>query len=72
MIQGTKDTIIEEIRKDLLDRSTRGIGKYGVTLDRSDLDLEAWLQHGYEEALDMAAYLKRAIREQREKKEVGK
>jgi hypothetical protein len=47
----------------LLARSQRGITKYGTTTDRTDLTLPQWLQHAYEEALDMAVYLKRAMRE---------
>jgi hypothetical protein len=38
-----------------------GIKKYNTTLERTDLDLKDWLQHAYEEALDMANYLKRSI-----------
>tara|TARA_R110002020_G_scaffold448924_1_gene661873 strand:+ start:745 stop:942 length:198 start_codon:yes stop_codon:yes gene_type:complete len=57
------DKIVEDVRKDLLDRSELGIKKYGVTLDRNDLDLKDWLQHAYEECLDQANYLKRAIKE---------
>ena len=58
-----KDSIVKEVRKDLKDRSNVGIKKYGVTLDRKDLDLLDWLQHSYEEVLDTALYLKRAIKE---------
>jgi len=58
-----KDSIVQEVRKDLKDRSNVGIKKYGVTLDRKDLDLLDWLQHAYEECLDQALYLKRAIKE---------
>jgi hypothetical protein len=58
-----KDAIVEAVRQDLLERSQTGISKYGVTLEREDLDLEAWLQHAYEETLDQANYLKRAILE---------
>jgi len=60
-----EDNIVNEVRKDLLDRSQVGIKKYGVTLDRTDLDLKDWLQHAYEECLDQANYLKRAIVELR-------
>lgn len=56
-----KDNIVEAVRQDLLERSERGINKYGTTLDRSDLELRDWLQHAYEECLDQANYLKRAI-----------
>lgn len=57
------DPITEAVRADLLRRSQVGIAKYGVTLARTDLDLRAWLQHAYEECLDQAQYLKRAIAE---------
>ena len=58
-----KDSIVEEVRTDLLRRSQLGINKYGVFLSREDVDLKGWLQHAYEEALDMANYLKRSIKE---------
>lgn len=57
------DTVVEAVRADLLRRSQLGIAKYGVTLDRRDLSLRDWLQHAYEEHLDAANYLKRAIME---------
>lgn len=57
----TVDTVVEAVRQDLLDRSKVGIVKYGVTLDRTDLNLRDWLQHAYEETLDQANYLKRSI-----------
>ncbi len=55
------DHVIEAVREDLLQRSQIGIKKYNVTLDRKDLSLKAWLQHAYEECLDQANYLKKAI-----------
>jgi hypothetical protein len=55
------DPIIEAVRADLLRRSAAGIAKYGTTLARTDLSLRDWLQHAYEETLDQANYLKRAI-----------
>lgn len=57
------DPITEAVRADLLFRSKVGIAKYGVTLARTDLSLRDWLQHAYEECLDQAQYLKRAIKE---------
>ena len=56
-----KDNIVEAVRQDLLERSQTGIRKYNTTLDRTDLSLRDWLQHAYEECLDQANYLKRAI-----------
>jgi len=55
------DKIVEAVRTDLLARSQLGIAKYGTTLERTDLTLRDWLQHTYEETLDQANYLKRAI-----------
>lgn len=55
------DQVVEAVRADLLSRSKHGIEKYGKTLDRNDLGLRDWLQHAYEECLDQANYLKRAI-----------
>ncbi len=57
------DSIVEAVRADLLARSARGLAKYGVTLDRQDLLLRDWLHHAYEECLDQALYLRRAMRE---------
>lgn len=55
------DPIVAMVRADLLRRSQVGIAKYGVTLARTDLSLRDWLQHAYDETLDQANYLKRAI-----------
>lgn len=58
-----RDAVVDAVRDDLLRRSQLGIAKYGVTLERTDLTLRDWLQHAYEETLDKANYLKRAIME---------
>lgn len=58
-----RDLVVEAVRDDLLRRSQIGIAKYGVTLERTDLNLRDWLQHTYEETLDAANYLKRTIME---------
>ena len=55
------DNIVEQVREDLLRRSQIGIKKYNTTLERTDLNLKDWMQHSYEECLDMANYLKRCI-----------
>lgn len=55
------DPVVEAVREDLLDRSRFGIAKYGTTLNRTDLTLDAWLVHAYQEGLDQVNYLKRAI-----------
>jgi hypothetical protein len=38
-----------------------GRAKYGVTVDNANLSEKEWLHHAYEEALDMAIYLKRIM-----------
>lgn len=55
------DPIVAAVREDLLARSLVGLKKYGVGLDRTDLSKREWLRHAYEEALDLACYLKRAM-----------
>lgn len=57
------DKVIDAVCQDLQHRSEVGVRKYGVTLERRDLSLVDWLQHTYEETLDSANYLKRAIME---------
>ena len=46
---------------DIAERQARGIAKYGMTVAENPLDLQEWLVHAYQEALDTAIYLKRAI-----------
>lgn len=56
-----EDYVVRKIREDLLSRSRVGIAKYGVTLEKSNLTLEQFLQHHYEELLDAANYVKGAL-----------
>lgn len=58
-VKGTEARVCEEIAK----RQELGIAKYGVTVAENPLVLRQWLQHAYEEALDLAIYLKRSIEE---------
>ena len=59
----TRDKVVMSVMTDLNRRSEIGIKKYNKTLERTDLELRDWLQHAYEECLDQANYLKRAIME---------
>ena len=52
-----------EVCADIAHRQKLGVAKYGITVADNPLPLEAWLQHAYEETLDEAIYLKRAISE---------
>jgi len=53
--------LLNEVIKDLNDRESKGLDTYGTTMDRTDLTEKEWLQHAYEEALDLALYLKKLI-----------
>lgn len=48
---------------DIASRQKMGIAKYGITVSGNPLELKEWLQHAYEECLDQAIYLKRAMEE---------
>lgn len=54
-----KDGITLEVVKDLAQRAERGINKYNTTLEQNNH--QNMLQHAYEEALDLAQYLKKEI-----------
>jgi hypothetical protein len=47
--------------QDILKRQQIGIAKYGTTVAQNPLSLKQWLHHAYEETLDTAVYLKRAM-----------
>jgi len=68
LVNEEKDTIVEAVRDDLQRRSEIGIKKYNTTLDRTDLTEIDWLNHAYEEALDLALYLKKTITLKQESK----
>lgn len=53
--------ILDETIKDLYKREIRGLREYGTTMDRTDLTEQEWLQHAYEEALDLCLYLKKLL-----------
>lgn len=55
--QGTEAAVCADIVR----RQLMGINKYGTTVAENPLSLKQWLQHAYEETLDKAVYLKRAI-----------
>ena len=55
------DAIVEKNVALLRARSQVGIKKYGVTLERDDMQLIDWLRHALEETLDKANYLQAAI-----------
>lgn len=54
-----EDKLTESVIQDLRDRADRGWKKYNTTLQGNNKD--NMLQHAYEEALDLAQYLKKEI-----------
>ena len=53
------DSIVESVINQFKERSSVGINKYGVTLDRTDLTRLEWLNHAQQEAMDMILYLEK-------------
>lgn len=54
-------SVVQANIDELVERENAGLVKYGVTLDNANLSHEALLQHGLEEALDLANYLRTAM-----------
>ena len=57
-----EELVIEKIRG----RAEVGESKYGVTMERSDLDVEAWLIHLQEELMDGVVYVEKLLSEIRD------
>lgn len=55
--------IVSEVIGDLKRREQVGLKKYGTTVDRSDLSIEEWMQHFYEELLDGAVYARKILQD---------
>lgn len=54
---GVEARVCEDIAK----RQQVGLAKYGMSVEDNPLLFRSWLQHAYEECLDQAVYLKKAI-----------
>ena len=54
-----KDSIVKAVVEKFLQRSSVGVAKYGVTLDRTDLGPLDWIQHAQEELMDGILYLEK-------------
>jgi hypothetical protein len=61
-----KDKNVENVVKQLLWRSEKGLLKYGVTTERKDLSTIEWLQHLQEELMDASVYIEKLKREIKE------
>ena len=62
------DNNVNEICDEFITRSQHGFTKYGVTTERTDLNLDQWLQHLKEELMDAVVYLHRIQKERDESK----
>lgn len=59
--------IEDEVARKILERAEFGLGKYGVTVERTDLSTLDWLVHTQEELMDAVVYLERLICDERNK-----
>lgn len=61
------DPIVESVKQKHDQRAERGLSKYGVNMTRRDLSTLDWLIHAQEEAMDLAVYLERIIKDESER-----
>ena len=54
-----KDSYVQLVKAKFEQRSQTGIKKYNTTLERTDLDLQDWLNHLQEELMDATLYIER-------------
>lgn len=59
----TEDPIVNSVLERIKQRSDAGMQRYGVTMARGDVITAEWLRHAQEEAMDLAIYLERCIRD---------
>lgn len=57
------DENVSNVVRQMLQRADRGLKKYGVTTERTDIDVVGWLQHLQEELMDACVYIERTKRE---------
>ncbi len=57
------DSNVFDVCQKMFNRMNEGRKKYGVTTERTDLDLEQWIIHLQEELMDATIYLERILKE---------
>jgi hypothetical protein len=67
-----KDRIVDNVINQFAIRSKKGVEKYGVTLERNDVDLLGWVQHLQEELMDAVLYVERIKDELQNQTQAGK
>ena len=60
---GVEDNNVNELCLEYMKRANHGFKKYGVTTERTDLDLMDWIQHLKEELMDATVYIHRIQKE---------
>ena len=55
--------IEDAVARRIIERAAEGKRKYGVTMERSDLNLNEWLQHLQEELMDACVYVEKLRQE---------
>lgn len=63
MDKPTPEGIEALVCADIAERQQKGLTKYRVSVADNPLSLREWLEHAYQECLDQAIYLRRAISE---------
>jgi hypothetical protein len=53
------DSIVDSIIDQFILRAQKGKEKYGVDLDREDLDILEWIEHAKQEHMDAILYLEK-------------
>ena len=61
------DKNVENVVSQLRAREERGLSKYGVNTERTDLSTLEWLQHLQEELMDATVYIEKLKKEIYEK-----
>ena len=65
-----KDSYVQKVKAKFEQRSQIGIKKYDTTLERTDLDLQDWLNHLQEELMDATLYIERLKAEIKDKLDI--
>ena len=66
---GVEDNNVNELCLEYMKRANHGFKKYGVTTERTDLDLMEWIQQLKEELMDATVYIQRIQKELKEKQD---
>jgi NTP pyrophosphatase (non-canonical NTP hydrolase) len=71
MEQKIIDTNVIKVVAQYAYRAQKGFDKYGTTTERTDVDLQGWLQHLQEELMDATVYIERIKHELKSKSDTG-